>query len=178
MCFIRSFVPISRCHFIFFPFTEQKNQDIPGTVGVSNPVSRNFKTQFSNIPSQKVANPASRKGPAGPLALLIMICISFPHLKDVYFKVLNLKCLFISACRTVNNKKCAFPFKHKDKIHHKCTSDEDYTKLWCSYKNQADGQYEKWGDCKPYCSEGQLYTVDPLSYLYLHDFINILTFQM
>ena len=38
-------------------------------MGVSNPVSHNFKTQFPDISSQKVANPASRKSPAGPLRL-------------------------------------------------------------------------------------------------------------
>ena len=36
-------------------------------MGVSNPFSLNSKIQFSNIPSEKVANPASRKSPAGPL---------------------------------------------------------------------------------------------------------------
>ena len=36
-------------------------------MGVSNPVSSNFKTQFPVIPSQKVSNPASRKSPVGPL---------------------------------------------------------------------------------------------------------------
>ena len=39
-------------------------------MGVSNPVSRNLKTEFPAIPSQKVANPASRKSPAGPLQTL------------------------------------------------------------------------------------------------------------
>ena len=38
----------------------------PGTVGVSHPVFRNFKSHFPNIPSKKLANPASRKSLLGP----------------------------------------------------------------------------------------------------------------
>ena len=52
--------------FHIFPVYRVEKKDIPGTVAVSNPVSRNFKTRFPVIPSQKVANPASRKSPAGP----------------------------------------------------------------------------------------------------------------
>ena len=55
------FVPTSCDHFI----------SIPGTVGVSHPISRNFKTQFFDIRSKKVLNPASRKKPAGPLSSYI-----------------------------------------------------------------------------------------------------------
>ena len=37
---------------------------IPGSVGVSHPVSRNFKSHFPNIPSKKVVNSTSWKSPA------------------------------------------------------------------------------------------------------------------
>ena len=50
----------------------------------SNPVSRDFKTQFPDIPSQKVANPASRKSPARPrklasVKIIIMEVVSTGH---------------------------------------------------------------------------------------------------
>ena len=44
--------------FHIFPIYRVEKYDIPGTVGISNPVSRNFKTQIPDIPSKKVANPA------------------------------------------------------------------------------------------------------------------------
>ena len=36
-------------------------------MGVSHPVSRNFETHIPDISSKNMANPASRKSPAGPL---------------------------------------------------------------------------------------------------------------
>ena len=69
MCFIRSRQNyLSRYHAsisYFSRLTSRKIQDIPATLGVYNLISRNFKTQFHDIPSQKVANLASRKRPDG-----------------------------------------------------------------------------------------------------------------
>ena len=57
---LECFVPTLRDHLILFPFTVYKNSEILCKVGVSHPISRNLKTYFSDIPSKKVANPASR----------------------------------------------------------------------------------------------------------------------
>ena len=39
-------------------------------VGISNPISRNFKTQFPDIPSTKSENPKSQKKPCWALELI------------------------------------------------------------------------------------------------------------
>ena len=57
---LECFVPTLRDHLILFPFTVYKNSEKFCKVGVSHPISRNLKTYFSDIPSKKVANPASR----------------------------------------------------------------------------------------------------------------------
>ena len=49
-----------------FTFIKKRNEDISSTAGVAHPVSDNFKIHFPDIPSQKVANSASRKRPGGP----------------------------------------------------------------------------------------------------------------
>ena len=41
--------------------------DVGRHIGVSHPVSRNFETHIPDISSKNMANPASRKSPAGPL---------------------------------------------------------------------------------------------------------------
>ena len=46
---------------IVFVFIDLVRIICPGTVGVSHPVFRNFKSHFPNIPSKKLANPTSRE---------------------------------------------------------------------------------------------------------------------
>ena len=50
-------------------------------MGVAHPVSRNFKTHFPDIPSKKVANPASRKRPAGPHQWMVILQTPFLKLR-------------------------------------------------------------------------------------------------
>ena len=63
---------ITRSYHIF-PVYGMKNKNIHFFVCVSHPVSRNLKIHFPDTHSIKVANPASRKRPAGPLQQASMI---------------------------------------------------------------------------------------------------------
>ena len=74
--FVFHFKSLSRHHEIisyFSSFSNKKIKKILGTVSVSHHVSRKFKTYLPDIPSKNVANPASRKSLAGPLARLANI---------------------------------------------------------------------------------------------------------
>ena len=80
----RIICPAITLSFHIFPVYRVEKVRHSRYLGLSNPISRNFKTQFPDIPSQKVANPASRKSPARPrklasVKIIIMEVVSTGH---------------------------------------------------------------------------------------------------
>ena len=55
-------------------------------------------------------------------------------------------------CRTVSNKSCIFPFRHKNQTYAGCTEEgNEDGRLWCSTRVTSEGEHMvgegEWGHC-------------------------------
>ena len=53
---------------------------------------------------------------------------------------------FHLGCVTKKGNPCVFPFKYRGKKYNSCTADGE-GEMWCSTKNDDNGNYEEWGYC-------------------------------